>query len=59
MDRQEFKAAEKVLRGCEEILKKKMPQDLVAEGGLFYQVNNNLANLANRMGDVAASVKYL
>jgi len=31
----------------------------VAKTGLLYQVNNNLANLSNRTGDVQASIKYL
>jgi len=36
-----------------------MPLDLIAKTGLLYQVNNNLANLSNRTGDVDASINYL
>lgn len=32
---------------------------MVAQTGLLYQVNNNLANLSNRTGDVQASINYL
>ena len=41
------------------MLKTKLPVELVAKTGLLYQVNNNMANLSNRTGDVEASVKYL
>ncbi len=52
IEKSDYSIAEKILRSCENLLKTKMPQDLVAQTGMLYQVNNNLANLSNRTGDV-------
>jgi hypothetical protein len=51
--------ADKVLRNCEHVLATQVPPDLVAMTGLLYQVNNNMANLANRTGDVVGSINFL
>ena len=59
IDRSDFKIAKKMLINCEKLFKTSVPSELVAKTGLLYQVNNNLANLSNRAGDVQASIDYL
>lgn len=36
-----------------------MPHDYTYSQGFLFTINNNLAQLANRLGDVELSVKYL
>ena len=36
IEKADYSIAEKILRSCENLLKTKMPQDLVAQTGMFY-----------------------
>lgn len=54
-----MKPAQKILRGCEKCLKETVPPGLSFRSGFLFNINNSLAQLANRLGDVKLSVKYL
>lgn len=59
MDNGNLKPAQKLLRGCEKCLKKDVPAQFAYQESFLFTINNSLAQLANRLGDVQLSVKYL
>jgi hypothetical protein len=59
METGNLKPAQKILRGSEKCLKQTIPPKIAFSNGHLFQINNSLAQLANRIGDVELSVKYL
>ena len=59
MDGGNLKPAQKILRGCEKCLKTTVPNHLAYSHSFLFTINNSLAQLANRLGDVKLSIKYL
>jgi hypothetical protein len=56
MNMNDNEASKHVLRDCEAYVKSHAK---VASAEMLYQINNNLANLANKNGNVRVSLRYL
>ena len=59
MDNSKFKPAQRILTVCKTCLTSEAPQKYGFHDGNLFIINNNLAQLSNKLGDVNQSVAYL
>jgi len=59
MDSGNIKHAQKLLKGCENFISTCVPEHFIHQLCCLFTINNNLAQLANRNGDVPLSIHYL
>ena len=59
MDNSQFKPANRILKQCETALTEQIPHRYAYQYGHLFLIRNNLAQLANKLGDVNLSVQYL